>query len=84
VYAIIDKENNPVINLGNLASGLKYRAEADTDETVAAREKSRLTSAESEIIKTTINGGGGIPPNSDRRVLMGYQYALHHQNKHLL
>jgi hypothetical protein len=62
VYAIIDEENNPVINPGNLASRLKYRAKADTDETIAAREKIHLTSTEWEIIKTTINGGGGIPP----------------------
>jgi hypothetical protein len=62
----------------------KYRAEANTDETVTAREKIRLTSTEWEIIKTSINGGGGIPPNSDRRVMIGYQYALHRQNKHLL
>jgi hypothetical protein len=61
-----------------------YRAEAYTDETIAAREKICLTSAEWDIIKTTINGGGAMLPNSDRRVLMGYQYALHRQNKRLL
>jgi hypothetical protein len=66
-----DKENNPIINLANLARGFNYRAEADTDETITAREKIRLTLAGWEIIKTAVNGGGGIPPNSDRRVLMG-------------
>jgi hypothetical protein len=79
-----NKENNPVIDPANLARGFNYIAEADTDETIAAREKIRLTSAAWEIIKTTVNGGGGIPPNSDKRVLMGYQYALHRQNKRLL
>jgi hypothetical protein len=79
-----DEENNPVINLANLARGFNYIAEADTNETIAAREKIRLTSATWEIIKTTVNGGGGIPPNSDKRVMMGYHYALHCQNKRML
>jgi hypothetical protein len=46
-----DKENNPVVNPANLARGFKYRVEADTDETVAARVKICLTSAGWEIIK---------------------------------
>jgi hypothetical protein len=78
-----DEENNPVINPANFTRGFNYRAEADTDEAIAL-EKIRLMLAEWEIIKTTVNGGGGISPNSNRRVLMGYQYALHRQNKHLL
>jgi hypothetical protein len=79
-----DEENNLVVYLANLARGFNYRAEEDTDETVATREKICLTVAEWEIIKMEGNGGGGIPLDSDRRVLMGYQYALHYQNKHLL
>jgi hypothetical protein len=78
-----DEEKNLVVNPANLARGFNYRAEANIDETIAA-EKIRLTLAEWEIIKITINGGGGIPPNSNRRVLMGYQYALHCQNKRML
>jgi hypothetical protein len=52
VYVIIDKtskefddKNNPVINSQNLGRGTKYRAEGDTDATVAARVTVRLTSA---------------------------------------
>jgi hypothetical protein len=41
-----DKENNLVVNPANLARGFNYRAEEDTDETVATREKICLTVAE--------------------------------------
>jgi hypothetical protein len=86
--AIIDKtseefneENNPVVNPANLARGFNYRAEAKTYETVAARDTICLMVAEWEITKRVVNGGGGILPDLDRRVMMGYQYTLHRQNK---
>jgi hypothetical protein len=36
------------------------------------------------MIKVAVNHNAVIPENSRMEVLMGYQYALHQQNKQLL
>jgi hypothetical protein len=52
-------------------------AKGDTKETMAARIKVQLTTAEWDTIKATINTGADIPVNARREVLLGYHYALH-------
>jgi hypothetical protein len=86
VCAIINKtseefgDNNiPLINPQNIQQGARHMTEGETKETVAARVKVWLTSAEWETIKAAANHGAVIPPESTREVLMGYQYALHQQ-----
>jgi hypothetical protein len=79
----LNKINNPIINPQNLGRGAKYRTEGDTDETVAARVRVRLSAAEWEIIKQLVNHDGVLPPEAFRNVLMGYHYALHRQGKRL-
>jgi hypothetical protein len=86
VYAIIndtseevDDENNPVINPHNLERGVNDRIEGETESIVANREKVYLSAEEWQMIKAAVNHGAAIPADSRREVLMGYQYALHHQ-----
>jgi hypothetical protein len=48
------------------------------------KEKVYVTAGEWRTIMSTINHGTGIPTDSRREVLMGYQYALHQHKKKLL
>jgi hypothetical protein len=41
------------------------------------KEKIYVSTGEWRIIMSAINHGTGIPADSRREVLMGYQYALH-------
>jgi hypothetical protein len=91
VYVIInntseefDGDNNPIINPQNLQQGANHMVEGEIKATAVARVKVHLTAPEWETIKATVNHGVVILPNSTREVLMGYQYALHQQRKHLL
>jgi hypothetical protein len=87
VYAIIDDtseelyaNNNPIINPENIMRGANHMAEGDTKETVAARVKVQLTTAEWDSIKAAITTGTTIPVNARREVLLGYHYSLHRQS----
>jgi hypothetical protein len=51
---------------------------------VADREKVYLLAEEWWMIKAAVNHGAAIPEDSRREVLMGYQYALHQENKQLV
>jgi hypothetical protein len=51
---------------------------------VAGREKVYHSVEEWRMIKAAVNHGTTIPAESRWEVLMGYQYARHHQNKQLL
>jgi hypothetical protein len=79
-----DTENNPIINPHNLERGANHRAEGEIESTIATREKVHLSAAKWQTIKATVNHGVFIPPDSTREVLIGSQYALHHQKKRLL
>jgi hypothetical protein len=54
--------------------------EGDTKETIAARVKVQLTTAEWDTIKVAVNNRAAIPVNTRREVLLGYHYALHWQS----
>jgi hypothetical protein len=86
VYAIIDEtseeydaNNNPIINLGNVRRGVNHMAKGGTKETIAARVKVQLTTAEWETIRVAVNNMAVIPIDTRREVLLGYHYALHRQ-----
>jgi hypothetical protein len=48
------------------------------------KEKVYVSAVEWRMIISAINHGTGIPTDSQREVLMGYQYALHQHKKKLL
>jgi hypothetical protein len=48
------------------------------------KEKVYVSAREWRIIMSAINHGTEVPANSRRKVLMGYQYALHQHKKKLL
>jgi hypothetical protein len=48
------------------------------------KEKVYVSAEEWRTIMSAINHGTGIPIDSQREVLMGYQYALHQHKKKLL
>jgi hypothetical protein len=48
------------------------------------KEKVYVSAREWRIIMSAINHGIEVPANSRRKVLMGYQYALHQHKKKLL
>jgi hypothetical protein len=73
VYAIIDEtseefdaNNNPIINLEKVTRGANHMAEGDTKQTVAARVKVQLTTAEWDSIKAAITTGAAILINTRR------------------
>jgi hypothetical protein len=47
------------------------------------KEKIYVSTGEWRIIMSAINHGTGVPTDSRREVLMGYQYALHQHKKKL-
>jgi hypothetical protein len=54
-------------------------AEGDTEETIAARVKIQLTTAEWGTIKAAVNNRAAIHVDARREVLLGYHYAIHRQ-----
>jgi hypothetical protein len=68
-------KNNLVINAQGGNPGNDHRKE---------KEKVYISAGEWRMIMSAINHGMGIPTNSRREVLMGYQYALNQHKKKLL
>jgi hypothetical protein len=66
-----DDDNNPLINPQNIQQGAKHMIERETEATITVRVKVRLTAAEWETIKETVNHSAVIPPELTREVLMG-------------
>jgi hypothetical protein len=60
--------NNPVINSQGDNPGNTHRKE---------REKVYVSAREWKMLKSAVNHGTAVPADSQREVLMGYQYALH-------
>jgi hypothetical protein len=60
----------------NRKRGAKHMVEGEIGETIAARVKVWLTTAEWDKIKAAVNNGAIIPTEASREVLMGYHYAL--------
>jgi hypothetical protein len=79
----LDKSNNPVLNPANIDRGANHLAEGQAAESLASREKIRLSVDEWRAIREAINHGTGIPQNSSKDMLLGYHYALRQQAKQL-
>jgi hypothetical protein len=79
----IDENNNPVINPANLNRGANHLAEGETADSLASREKIRLSAKEWRIIKTAVECGTPIPSDAGKNMLLGYHYALRQQSKQL-
>jgi hypothetical protein len=78
-----DENNNPVINPANIDRGANHLAEGQTVESLAAREKIRLSVDEWKTIREAVEHGTPIPANSSKDILFGYHYALRQQAKQL-
>jgi hypothetical protein len=72
----LDDNNNPVLNPANINRGANHLAEGETPDSLATREKFRLSADEWRTIKTTVEHGTPIPRNSSQNMLLGYHYAL--------
>jgi hypothetical protein len=57
--------------------------EGNTKETIAARVKVQLTTAEWETIRAAVNNGAVIPIDARREVRLEYHYALYRQARQL-
>jgi hypothetical protein len=79
----LDENNNPVLNPANINRGANYLAEGETADSLASREKIRLSVQEWGIIKTAVEHGMPIPGDASKNMLLGYHYALRQQSKQL-
>jgi hypothetical protein len=79
----LGKNNNPVLNPANINRWANYLAEGETADSLATREKVRLSVDEWRIIKTVVEHGTLIPTNASKNMLLGYHYALRQQSKQL-
>jgi hypothetical protein len=71
-----DENNNPVLNPANIDRGANHLAEGQTPESLATREKIRLSADEWIVIREAVEHGTPIPSNSSKDMLLGYHYAL--------
>jgi hypothetical protein len=79
----LDKNNNPVLNPANVNRGANQLAEGETADSLASREKVRLSAEEWRIIKTAVEHGMPIPTDATKNMLLGYHYTLRQQSKQL-
>jgi hypothetical protein len=79
----LDENNNPVLNPANVNRGANYLAEGEIVDSLATREKVRLSIDEWRIIKIAMEHGTPIPTNASKNMLLGYHYALRQQSKQL-
>jgi hypothetical protein len=79
----LDENNNPVLNLANIDRGANHLAEGETADSLATREKIRLSVDEWRAITAAVEHGTPIPSNSSKDMLLGYHYALRQQAKQL-
>jgi hypothetical protein len=79
----LDENNNPVLNPANIDRGANHLAEGQTADSLANGEKIRLSVDEWRAIRTAVDYGTPIPPNSSKDMLLGYHYALRQQAKQL-
>jgi hypothetical protein len=79
----LNENNNPVLNPANINREANHLAEGETADSLATREKVRLSVDKWRIIKTPVEHGTPIPTNSSKNMLLGYHYALRQQAKQL-
>jgi hypothetical protein len=70
-----NENNNPVLNPANVNRGANHLAEGETADSLASREKVRLSAEEWKIIKTAVEHGVPIPTDASKNMLLGYHYA---------
>jgi hypothetical protein len=80
----LDENNNLVLNPANINRGANHLAEGETADSLATREKVRLSVDEWRTIKTAMEHGTPIPINSSKNMLLGYHCALMQQAKQLV
>jgi hypothetical protein len=71
----LDDNNNPVLNPANNREA-NHLAEGDTTESLANRDKIRLSVEEWNTIKAAVEHSVPIPMNASKNMLLGYHYAL--------
>jgi hypothetical protein len=71
-----DENNNLVLNPTNKNRGANHLAEGETADSLASREKVRLSVEEWRIIKTAVEHGAPIPADVSKNMLLGYHYTL--------
>jgi hypothetical protein len=64
-----------VLNPANINRGANHLAEGETADSLASKEKVRLSAKEWTIIKTVVEHGAPIP-DASKNMLFGYHYAL--------
>jgi hypothetical protein len=79
----LDENNNLVLNPANVNRGANHLVEGETADSLASREKVRLSVEEWRIIKTAVEHGTPIPTEASKNMLLGYHYALRQQSKQL-
>jgi hypothetical protein len=79
----LDNNNNPVLNLANINRGANHLAKYDTAESLANKDKIRLSVEEWNTIKAAVEYGVPIPTDASKNMLLGYHYALQQQSKQL-
>jgi hypothetical protein len=62
-----DENNNPVLNPANVNRGANHLAEGETADSLASREKVRLSAEEWKIIKTAVEHGVPIPTDASKK-----------------
>jgi hypothetical protein len=72
----LNENNNPVLNLANINRGANHLVEGETADSLASREKVRLSADEWKIIKTAVEYGVPIPADASKNMLLGYHYDL--------
>jgi hypothetical protein len=72
-----------VLNPENINRGANHLAEGETVDSLASREKIRLSAEEWRIIKTAVEHGVPIPVDVSKNMLLGYHYSLRQQSKQL-
>jgi hypothetical protein len=79
----LDDNNNLVLNPADINRGANHLAEGDTVESLASREKIRLSVEEWNTIKAAVEHGVPIPTDANKNMLLGYHYALWQQSNQL-
>jgi hypothetical protein len=72
----LDENNNPVLNPAKVNRGANHLAEGENTDSLASREKVRLSVDEWRIIKTAVEHGTPIRTDASKNMLLGYHYAL--------
>jgi hypothetical protein len=79
----LDENNNPVLNPANINRRANHLAEGEAADSLASREKVRLSAEEWRIIKRAVQHDVPIPADASKNMLLGYHYALRQQSKQL-